>query len=254
MSLSKYNNQTLLTIKDVNPLNDDRAKERGNSLRLLGRSLDVNKWFECRDACLNNPDCVVYKFDHEKPMCEIYRKEPYKEVKNLSLDQCKEFCSKDDNCDFLSHHVNNTCKLHTREEDKSEDKSSRTSIGDLWLDYPVYGLNVKKGVKANSFDECRKKLGTDHFVYYADAGYCVPRRFFEQNVGNTTIFFNKEPVDKYESLDNIIDKITGDPEEKLKSKNREQIHGLRRWFIGIWLIILILIIYWVVINMEDWKQ
>jgi hypothetical protein len=253
MSLSEYNNQTLLTIKDVRPMNDDLASERGNSLRSLGRSTNINKWFECRDACLNNPDCVIYRFDKSIPQCEIFRKEPYKEIKNLSLEGCTEFCSKDKECDFLSHSTNNTCQLYTRENDKSKDKKSKTSIGDLWLNFPVYGLNVKDGVSAKSFEECKKKLGSDYFVYYDDAKYCVPKRFFTQSAGDTTIYFDKTPVDKYKALNELsknkfLDKFGLD---YLRSESREIIEKYRVIIIVFFLILLFLLLFYIVRLDED---
>lgn len=232
MTLREYNNQILLTIPDSKPINDDSAKERGNSLRLLAESVDIDKWFECRDACLNNPDCVIYKFDQDKPLCQIFRKEPYKEIKDLSLNDCTLFCSKDNDCDYLSHSNDNTCLLYTREQNNN--KKSKSSIGDLWFDYPIYGLNIKKGVSADNFNECKKKLGTDYFVYYDDAKYCIPKRFFDQSVGNTTIYFNKKPVDEYK----ILNKFIG-----LKSKNREKVDNYKTYVVIIWIIILILLFY-----------
>jgi hypothetical protein len=235
MTLREYNNQILLTIPDSKPINDDSAKKRENSLRLLAESTNVNKWFECRDACLNNPDCAIYKFDENKPLCQIFRKEPYKEIKDLSLADCTMFCSKDNDCDYLAHSNDNTCLLHTREQTQDNNKNnSRSAIGDLWFDYPIYGLNLKKGTPANNFDECRKKLGHDYFVYYDDAKYCVPKRFFEQSFGDTVIYFNKRPVDKYKILNNFIG---------LKSKNRESIDYYKTYVVIIWIIILIISFY-----------
>jgi hypothetical protein len=232
MTLREYNNQTLLTIPDSKPVNDDSAKERGNSIRLLAESVDIDKWYECRDACLNNPDCALYKFDKDKQLCQIFRKEPYKEIKDLTLDNCTLFCSKDNDCDYLSHSNDNTCLLYSRENNKN--KNTKSAIGDLWFDFPIYGLNVKKGTPANSFDECRKKLGHDYFVYYDDAKYCVPKRFFEQSFGDTTIYFNKNPVDKYKILNNIIG---------LKSKNRESVEHYKTYVVIIWIIIFIIFFY-----------
>jgi hypothetical protein len=261
MTLSEYNNQILLTIDDVKPINDDKAKERGNSLRLLGESTDINKWFECRDACLNNPDCETYKFDEAKTTCKIYRKEPYKEEKDLSLNDCINFCSKDNDCDFLSHSNDNTCLLYTRENNDYNDNAcssyinnnnnnsnnnnnnnnnnnkSRTAIGEMWFDFPIYGLNLKKGVSAGSFGECRKKLGHDYFVYYDDAKYCVPKRFFEQSFGNKTVYFNKRPVDKYK----ILNKYIG-----LKSENRENVEFYKIIVFVIWIILLFIAIYFLI--------
>lgn len=253
MSLSEYNNQTLLTIKNARPINDDMAVERGNSLRSLSRSTNINKWFECRDACLNNPDCETYKFDKSIPRCELFRKEPFKEIENLSFKDCKEFCSKDKNCDFLSHLSNNTCKLFTREDDKSKYKKSKSSIGDLWLNYPVYGLNIKNGVKVNSFDECKKKLGTNYFVYYDDAKFCVPKRFFNQSVGDTIIYFDKTQVDKYKALSDvkILNKLGL---INLKSETRKYIYNYRVVFVIFFLIMLLLFIYYIVKLDKDEKN
>lgn len=245
MSISEYNNQTILTINNARPINDDQAKERGNSLRLLGKSSDVNEWFECRDSCLNNPDCVIYRFQKNLPLCEIFRKEPYKEVKDLSLEKCTEFCSKDNDCDFLSHSVDNKCQLFTREKDKSEGNQSVSSIGKLWVDYPVYGLNIKKGVSADSFEDCRKKLGTEYFVYYDDAKYCIPKRFFKQSVGNTTIYFDKKPVDKFKAIDKLKDI------DIIKSESRYIIELIKKYVVIIFLVLLILILYFLVKEEEE---
>ena len=240
MTLREYNNQILLTIPDSKPINDDSAKERGNSLRLLAESFDVNKWYECRNACLNNPDCAIYKFDKDKTLCQIFRKEPYKEIKDLSLADCTMFCSKDNDCDYLSHSNDNTCLLYSREQQKNDkntnnsNNKSRSAIGDLWFDYPIYGLNIKKGTPANNFDECRKKIGHDYFVYYDDAKYCVPKKFFEQSFGDTTIYFNKRPVDEYK----VLNKFIG-----LKSKNRENIDYYKTYVVVIWIFVLIILFY-----------
>jgi hypothetical protein len=234
MTLREYNNQILLTISDSKPVNDDHAKERGNSLRLLAESLDANKWFECRDMCLNNPDCETYKFDADKQLCQLYRKEPYKEVKDLSLNDCTEFCSKDNDCDYLSHSQNNTCSMYSREELKENGKSA---IGDLWVNFPIYGINTNRGVKSDTFERCREKLGHDYFVYYDKSKYCVPKRFFEQSPGNTTIYFDKKPYDQYKALNKYIG---------LKSENRESVDKYKIYVIILWIIILLFIFYYAV--------
>jgi hypothetical protein len=236
MTLREYNNKIILTIDDSKPVNDDTAIERGNSLRLLGEMTNVDKWHECRNVCLNNPDCELYKFDKEQKICKIYRKEPYKEIKDLDFDNCIKFCSKDNDCDFLSHSNDNKCLLYTREEDKSKDKKSKTSMGDLWLDFPVYGINFKKGIKAQSFDECQKKLGTKYFVYYDNAKYCIPKKFFNQSFGNKTVYFNKTPADKYKTLDNIIG---------LKSENRNSVEKYKTYIIIIFLFLLLIFFYYI---------
>lgn len=257
MSISEYNNQTILTIKDVRPVNDDFAKKRGNSLRLLGKSTDVNEWFECRNVCLNNPDCVTYKFEKDPLMCKIYRKEPYKEIKNLSLEDCKKFCSRDNDCDFLSHSVDNKCNLFTREKDVSQNNKSRTSIGKLWVDYPVYGLNMKNGIRADSFEECKKKLGTDYFVYYDDVKYCIPKRFFQQSVGETTIYFDKKPVDRLKVIDDLRNtEIIMELEKKgldipgkflgLNSPSREFIDKFKVYAVVLFIILLVILFYFIV--------
>jgi hypothetical protein len=236
MTLREYNNQTLLTINDSKPLNDDNAKDRGNSLRLLVETTDANKWYECRNMCENNPNCELYKFDNDNTICKLYRKEPYKEIKNLSLNDCTMFCSKDNDCDYLSHSNNNTCQLFSRENIKEKTK---TSIGDLWLDFPIYGINVEKGINADNFDRCRYKLNNDNFVFYDDSKYCIPKRFYEYSPGNTTIYFNKDPVDKYKSLNEYIG---------LKSENRNNIENIKIYIVIIWIIILTVFIYFLIHN------
>ena len=232
MTLREYNNQILLTIPNSKPVNDDYAKERGNSLRLLAESLDADKWYECRNMCQNNPDCETYKFDEKKTLCQLYRKEPYKEIKDLSLDDCTQFCSNDNDCDYLSHSVNNTCSLHSRENIKEKSKST---IGNLWFDFPIYGINTEKGIRSDNFDRCRAKLEHDYFVYYDKSKYCIPKRFFEQSAGNTTIYFNKKPYDQYKALNKYIG---------LKSETRENVDKYKTYVIIVWFIILFLIIYY----------
>jgi hypothetical protein len=261
MTLREYNNQTLLTIPDTKPINDDYAKERGNSLRLLATSTEADKWFECRNMCMNNKDCELYKFDGEGPegtICKLYRKEPYKEIVDIKLETCTKACSLDKDCDYLSHSVDNKCTLHTRE---NLNESGKTAIGDLWFPFSIYGLNIEKGVTANSFNRCRYKLqknerpfvggsgngsggnnksghqitlsnqkpseiSGDYFVYYDKSKYCIPKRFFEQSPGNTLIYFNKEPVDKYKSISKFIG---------LKSANKEKVESYKTIAVIVWI-------------------
>lgn len=244
MSLKEYNNQTILTLNNAEPINDNQAKERDNSLRLLFETTEADKWYECRNVCDNNPDCVSYDFDKENTLCKIYRKEPYKTTHHLSLDNCTKFCSHDNRCDFLSHSIDNQCSLFTREK-----LDGRASIKNLWFDFPIYGVNAEKGIKTKTFEECLDKSKSKYVVFYKDKnanedtdGYCIERRFFKQNPGNTAIYFNKTPVDQYKSLNPVIG---------LKSRNRENIEKYKSFIVFVWFIILLIFCYYFAILFLD---
>jgi hypothetical protein len=214
MNLEEYNNQTILIIKNSEPINDKHVKEKGNSARLLAETSDVDKWYECRNICLNNKNCVTYNFDDENKNCKIYRDEPYKSIRNLSLKDCTKFCSKDDQCDFLSHSFDNKCTLFTREK-----YDGNTIIGDLWFDFPIFGINLQKGIELDNFQKCVDNLDNKDAVFYKKdkkdkKGICINKQLYKYNPGNTSIFFNKTPVDQYKLLNPIIG---------LKSKNRNNI-------------------------------
>jgi hypothetical protein len=229
MSLSEYNNQTILTINNAQPATDEYARERGNSLRLIDEKQKVKRWFECRDMCLDNPDCELYKYDANQEFCKLYQKEPYKTSTDISLDDCKMFCSKDDKCDYISHSHKNICEMYTR-----ENYNGNTKIGDLWLDFPIYGYNLVEGKRVNTFEECRKKFDGQNVVFYEEQKYCIPKEFTKNTIGYTTVFFNKEPLDKYK----IVNHILG-----LKSENRNDANRYKYIILIFVLIILLFICY-----------
>jgi PAN domain len=228
--LSEYNNQTILTINNAEPATDQFAVKRRNSLRKIDEKENIKKWFECRDFCRDRTDCAFYDYDKKKEKCILYRREPYKSIKDLSLKNCTEFCSKDDMCDYLSHSQNNKCMLFSRENNKG-----KSSIGNLWVDYAIYGYNTDKGFYAKDFYECKDKLGDDKdFTFFTPQNYCIPKKFTNPSLGNTTIFFNKIPLDKYEILNDYIG---------LKSKNRDKIDRYKYLFLIIIFIILFYLFY-----------
>jgi len=228
--ISKYNNQIILTIPDSKPASDEHAKKKGNSLREIDKKEEIKRWYECRDMCLENENCHHYDYKHANEICILYRNEPYKIVKDLSLDDCTEFCSRDSECDYLSHSANNTCSMHRR-----ENYEGNSVIGDLWFDYPIYGYNntFKKGIPSQSFEDCKKQFDGTNIVYYDKHKYCVPKQFTTDSRGSTTIFFNKTPVDKYEFINDIIG---------LKSENRKIIDTYKYHVVVIFFIIVIVVL------------
>lgn len=233
--IKEYNNQRVLIIDNMVPINDNDAVERGNSLRLLFDTTNTDKWYECKNICINNPDCAFYDFkqiDNKTTSCKIFRREPYKKIEDLSFNDCMKFCSHDDDCDYLSHSINNKCELFSREKG-----NGKTAVGDLWFDFPIYGINTDKGNKVRTFNDCIKKNKTA--VYYKDKynndGLCVPKKFFKYNPGNRTVYFNKDPVNKYKSLNPIIG---------LKSKHRENIEKYKFLILIIFLVFLFMMIYY----------
>ena len=228
--LNEYNNQTILTIHDAEPATDDYALEQKNSLRKIFEKDRTKRWYECRDLCTSNDECVYYDYDKEKEKCILYRHEPYKTINDLSLNTCTDFCSQDDQCDYLSHTENNKCMMFTRE--KNEGKSS---IGDLWMDFSVYGYNTDNGFHAKDFYECKDKLGNNDGVFFTPQNYCIPKRFTNPSLGNTAIFFNKTPLDKYKIINDYIG---------LKSENRDKIDRYKYFLLIIVFFILFYFFYY----------
>ena len=227
--LSEYNNQTILTIKNEEPATDEYALKRRNSLRQIDKKENIQKWYECKDLCQNKKDCVYYDYNNDKAICTLFRKEPFRTIDDLSLNDCTEYCSKDNMCDYLSHSQKNKCMLFSR-----EDNNGKSIIGDLWVDYSVYGYNTDKGFHADNFDDCKDKLNGKNGVFYMPQNYCIPKKLTNPSLGNTAIFFNKTPLDKYEILNDIIG---------LKSKNREKIDKYKYYFLIIVFIILFYFFY-----------
>lgn len=230
MAISKYNDQTILTFVNSEPATDEYAKSRKNSLRQIDEKNDIQKMYECREFCLYNDECVHYDYDEKKQNCKLYRKEPFREINDLSLKDCTEFCSKDDKCDYISHSVKNKCELYTR-----EDYIGKSVIEDLYFDFPIYGYNTEHGKRVTSFDECKKTFPGKSAVYYKDYNYCIPRKFTKDNIiGNTTIFFNKTPLNKYSAINSLIG---------LKSKNRDKVDKYKYFVLVIFFIIIFIIFY-----------
>lgn len=228
MSLKTYNNQTIYVFPNTEPVNDDDAVNRGNSLRLLYKNTNIVQQEDCRNICLNNKDCELYKFDSVNNICKLYRTEPYKIIKDLSLDDCTLFCSKDDDCDYLSHDINNTCKLRTREQIDN----AKTCIDDMWFDYSIYGLNRDKGEVIEDFYKGLKK--DKQFVYYGNDKYFIPKTFYKPVSGSTTIYFNKNPIEN----NKIMDLLVG-----LKSKHRDYIDTIKNIILLTFFAIITIIIY-----------
>ena len=227
--LSEYNNQTLLTINNAEPATDEYAIKRRNSLRKIDEKENIKKWYECKNFCDEKEDCVFYDYDAENEKCILYRKEPYKTINDLSLKDCTNFCSKDNACDYLSHSQNNTCMLFTR-----ENNDGKSSVSDLWVNFPIYGYNTDKGFHAKDFYECKNKLPGKDFAFYSPQNYCIPKKFTNASLGNTTIFFNKTPLDQYKILNNYIG---------LKSETRDKINRYKYFFLIIIFIILFYVFY-----------
>lgn len=231
--LEEYNNQIILTINNAYPVNDNEAKEKGNSKRLFLTVPNVQQYYDCRNICYNNSDCSSFEFNNDDILCKLYRNEPYKDIKDTSLNNCKHMCSVDNNCDYLSHSSNNTCRLFTRENDIKN--KAQTSIGDLWFDFSIYGFNDTDGTNAKNFYDCLNKMPEKNFVYYGN-GQCIPKTFYKFSPGNTTIYFDKKPYNKYKSINKYIG---------LKSKNRNIIDKYKNYIVSVFLIILLLIIYYI---------
>jgi len=179
-------------LKDIAPATDNYSENRTNSLRLLDKKNKISQDFECKDMCLANNNCVKYVFDRNTQNCELYRKEPYKHINDLSLDDCKMTCFKDNTCDYLSHGINNTCELYTR-----ENYIGKSKIGNAIFDFPIYGYNSDNGIITNTFEECKNKY--NDFVYNNNKK-CIPKIFGIPKLNNTTIYFDRFPVDTYGSL------------------------------------------------------
>jgi len=232
--LKEYNNNTILEIKDVRPVNDDLAIERGNSLRLLAVSNDVDKYFECKNSCNNNKDCAYFDFDKENTTCKLYRKEPYKKVEKVNKDLCLEICQRDLNCDYLHHTTNNDCYLFTRENiDKEENAIS--NIDNLWFDFAIYGINKDKAVKVKNFDECSEKNNNANYIYYDKSKLCIPKTYYLKSMGDTAIYINRTPLDKYSSL---LNKFIG-----FKSKDRNFIDKCKLLLLVVIIFILCQLLY-----------
>lgn len=227
--LEEYNNQTILTLNNTRPLNDDSAIDRGNSLRLLAETSDLDKYYECKNACNNNKNCVFFDFDTTNTTCKLYRKEPFKKIDKIDKNICLNYCSKDENCDYLHHTINNECFLFSRENIKEK---SSSYINDLKFDFPIYGINKSKSAEATDIDDCLKKSNNENCIFYENTKRCVPKLFYANSPGDTTIYINKDPVDKYK----ILNKFVG-----LKSKNRIFIERIKKVIVLI--VILSIIVY-----------
>lgn len=232
--LKEYNNNTILEIKDVRPVNDDLAIERGNSLRLLAVSTDVDKYYECKNACNNNSDCSYFDFDLDNTTCKLYRKEPFKKIEKVNKDLCLEICHKDEDCDYLHHNKDNECFLFSRE---NITENAKSNIDELWFDFAVYGINNDKSIKTNDFNECLKKNNNKNCIFYEDTKMCIPKIYYEKSTGDTTIYINRTPLDIYSStLNNLIG---------LKTKNRNNIKNINLFFLILLLSIIIFIFYFI---------
>ena len=195
--IGEYNGQITLTINNAEPATDENAVQQKNSLRRMDKDVNISSYYQCEDYCQNNPDCVYFDYDSKNAKCLLYRKEPFKEINGLTLGDCTEFCSKDNTCDYLSHsEEENKCALFSKEE-----KNGLSSIQGLWADYAIYGYNTQQGVSAEDFYECKEKVNGEDFVFYPSNNYCIPKKFFNDKPGNTSIFFDKTPPHKYKAAD-----------------------------------------------------
>lgn len=240
--IKEYKNNTVLEIKDVRPINDDVAIERGNSLRLLDVSTNINKYFECKNACNNNKNCSYFDFDLENTTCKLYRKEPFKKIENVNKDLCLEMCHRDKKCDYLHHNKNNECFLFSREDIKEAVKSN---INELWFDFAVYGINKDKSTKTNDFEECLKKNNNNNCIYYEKTKMCIPKLYYVKSTGDTTIYINRTPLNKYSSR---LNKLIG-----LKSKDRNYIIKYKIFFLIFVLLIFGFILYYYAGNFRKKK-
>jgi hypothetical protein len=229
--LKEYNNQTILIMNDTIPLNDDSAIDRGNSLRLLAETSDLDKYYECKNACNNNKDCVFFDFDTANTTCKLYRKEPFKKIDKIDASVCLDYCSNDEKCDYLHHTINNECYLFSRENIKEK---SNTHINDLRFDFPIYGINKSKSTITTDIDDCLKKNNNENCIFYENTKRCVPKIFYKKSPGDTTIYINKEPIDKYKSLNKFVG---------LKSKNRIFIGRIKKIIILIAMLSFIVYFY-----------
>lgn len=225
--LKEYNNQTLLILNNTIPINDDSAIERGNSLRLIAKTSDINKYYECKNACNNNEKCAFFNYDDKNTTCELYRKEPFKKLENIDKDTCLKYCSNDDKCDFLHHSIDNECNLYSRQNIKEK---AKTNINELWFDFPIYGINKSKSFNADNFQDCINKNNKNNCIYYEGLKECIPKQFYNEKLGDTTIYINKNPVDN----NKILSKFMG-----LKSQEKKHIDDLKIFIIATIIILMI---------------
>jgi hypothetical protein len=225
--LKEYNNQTLLILNNTIPLNDDSAIEKGNSLRLIAKTSDLDKYYECKNACNNNEDCGFFDYDDKNTTCKLYRKEPFKKINNIDKDTCLEYCSKNNKCDFLHHSIDNECNLYSRQNIKEK---AKTNINNLRFDFSIYGINKSKSFKADNFNDCINKSNKNNCIYYEETNDCVPKDFYNKKLGDTTIFINKNPVDKYKFLSNFLG---------LKSSDKKSIEDTKKFIVATFLILII---------------
>jgi len=236
--LQNYNNQTILTMDHAIPATDKHAVGWGNSLRLVDTQNKITEELTCKNKCLDLKECVNYKYDQNTLTCKLYRKEPFKTIPTLSLDDCINTCSHDNECDYISHDVNNTCSLHSREPYTG---TTIMNDGQTFFNYPIYGYNIGNGASAATLDDCKKMFSTNDKIYYDDYKYCIPKDFTIKGVaGSTTVFFDKTPLDNYAAINGMIG---------LKSTNRQYIDAFR-YVIVIVIIIVLIMVCWRVANIE----
>lgn len=233
--MQEYNNQTILKLNDTRPITDKDAVLRGNSLRHLLSKPDVNSLFDCKNICINNKDCIKYNYINENSLCNLYRRDPFKNIKDINQETCIKYCSKDNDCDYAWHTKNNECFLFSREN------NNISSIGDLIVDYGIYGLNKSDGIKSDNFKNCLKDLKTDHLVYSNIDKQCIPKQFYTQSNGDTTIYFDKEPVNKY----SFFQKYFG-----LNSKYKEDIIKIKKYFVYGFVIFIFAILFAITIELK----
>jgi len=229
--IGQYKNQSIFKVADSEPATDDNAVQKGNSLRRLTTYKDITSYYECQSYCNNNKDCASFNYDNKNAQCLLYRKEPFKEINGLTLDDCTEMCSRDDTCDYLSHTQNNKCTLFSR-----EDVDGKSSVGNFSTDYAIYGFNAGPGVSATDYNDCSSKMNGQDFVFYPDQNYCIPKKFTNRQAGSTTIFFNKFPAKQYEAIEKKFDI---DPHDTRKK-------NLYAWlFVGLVVIVLFYVFYYI---------